>query len=799
MQRGAARHLVDAEPAVRARSGTDAPCRTRSRRRRRGDGSPRRGTPPVAAARSARRGPRASGRPAVDPPRAARSSPSRRAYSTRPRGTRRSRHRPSDRRVEPMSRRDRRLRAIDRAPRAASPGRSQRSGAAASAGSFGAAASSSSTIASPIARKPIGALPRRSRAYGIVRRRGRFDRVVLRCGGSTPAEALVRGTHSFHEVSSVAPRRVARALALGSVARRSPDGSGSRRGRDTLPPDAGGEIESMGQPPLFLPYGGLSVGAYRPADDDDSAASGTLHLGLFKSITSPIAAVGIAGEGYLGARGSEVDGGVRALGVLRPFGLGIGLDYDIAGNDPDLILSFQRSFERGGLFGRGGMFRLNYLPTRDHTVSIGYQIPLGDSWMGRTRPKTDHVKLLEPAESLASPRPAAEAALADALARVRHAVEWQTRCVAPFLDQTRRLEAGGSRPPAREDSLLPGAHGRDGCRLPGRAQLSGGDPRLSRGARPRLLHRRERRRRGPGARGEQRGGAPDLRAGARDPARRGDPPLRPRARAHQEARHHARLRGPGARSLAPLVEPERRGPACDSRRCPLGVPAAAGPGGGEPAREQRGLGDLGARLAPDPARQTPGGARDPGAARRARRARRRAGVQPGQRAPLHRQREVPVGAASPHPGGRGLPRALDPRLPRQEQRRGQRPAGLRPDLPRLPEGTDRARPCLRHHRQAARLHDLPRPELLRAERRPDLDELPRGSPPPSGRSAERTRRRGARAHDPRGAGGAARGGRELPAPAGTAGAATATTGWPTASRCTSTSPIPWTGRSGASR
>ena len=174
--------------------------------------------------------------------------------------------------------------------------------------------------------------------------------------------------------------------------------SAAARGADdtALPPDEGGEIESMGQPPRFFPYGGLSVGAYRPSDSDDAAAWETLHVGLFKPITSPIAAIGIAGEGYVGARGSHVDGGVRALGVLRPLGFGIGIDYDIAGNDPDLILSFQRSFERGGLFGLGGMFRLNYLPTRDNTFSIGYQIPLGDSWMGRTRPKTDHVKLPEP-------------------------------------------------------------------------------------------------------------------------------------------------------------------------------------------------------------------------------------------------------------------------------------------------------------------------------------------------------------------------------------------------------------------
>ena len=244
----------------------------------------------------------------------------------------------------------------------------------------------------------------------------------------------MRTTRSSRE-RPITSRPVGRALAVGSmlvVLLSAP-----ARGADdtSLPPDEGGEIESMGQPPRFFPYGGLSVGAYRPSDSDDAAAWGTLHVGLFKPITSPIAAIGIAGEGYVGARGSHVDGGVRALGVLRPLGFGIGIDYDIAGNDPDLILSFQRSFRRGGLFGLGGMFRLNYLPTRDNTFSIGYQIPLGDSWMGRTRPKTDHVKLPEPAASSGTPQPVGESTLAEALAHVRHAAEWQTRCVAPFLDQ----------------------------------------------------------------------------------------------------------------------------------------------------------------------------------------------------------------------------------------------------------------------------------------------------------------------------------------------------------------------------
>jgi hypothetical protein len=77
----------------------------------------------------------------------------------------------------------------------------------------------------------------------------------------------------------------------------------------------------------------------------------------------------------------------------------------------------------------------NYLPTRDHTFSVGYQIPLGEGWVGRTRPKTDHVKLLEPAQRSMAGAGAVDPALSDALAHVRHAAEWQARCVAPFLDQ----------------------------------------------------------------------------------------------------------------------------------------------------------------------------------------------------------------------------------------------------------------------------------------------------------------------------------------------------------------------------
>ena len=233
----------------------------------------------------------------------------------------------------------------------------------------------------------------------------------------------------------------------------------------------------------------------------------------------------------------------------------------------------------------------------------------------------------------------------------------------------------------------------------------------------------------------------------------------------------------------------------------LGVPAAAGPGGGDPAHRDRGLGDLAARLAPDPARQTSGRARRP------RRSSTRSSSAPSSRSSpaatstTTSSTRSSSGSCLRHiAGGRGLPRALDPRLPRHEQRRRARSAGLRPGLPRLPEGPDGARSRIRRHRQAPRLHDLPRPELLRAQRRADLDELPGGSPRtvevdlPSGPDAEeqeaKIREAQAELRD------AVAGSKLLQERRRKLRRRLART---TASRCTSTSPIPWTGRSGASR
>jgi phosphatidylserine/phosphatidylglycerophosphate/cardiolipin synthase-like enzyme len=203
-------------------------------------------------------------------------------------------------------------------------------------------------------------------------------------------------------------------------------------------PDEGGFVESMGQPPWLMPYAGLGVGAYRPAGDDTDV-TGRLTLGLFKNLLSPVVAIGLGGEGYVGARGASIDGGVRGLVSLRPLRFGIGIDYNIPDNSPDLLLSFVHPLRRGGPFGLGGRLRVDYLPTRDHGVQVGFVVPLGQKWMGRTRPPTDHVSIFVPKRGPERSR-AVDPALVEAIAHMRDAADWINRFATPFFDP-----AGGSR------------------------------------------------------------------------------------------------------------------------------------------------------------------------------------------------------------------------------------------------------------------------------------------------------------------------------------------------------------------
>jgi hypothetical protein len=207
---------------------------------------------------------------------------------------------------------------------------------------------------------------------------------------------------------------------------------------EPLAPDEGGRVESMGQPPRIFPYAGLAAGAYRPSGDRIDP-TGSLTLGAFYNVLSPVASLGLAAEGYVGARGTSVDGGFRGLLSLRPLRFGVGVDYNIRDNDPDLLLSFLHPLRRGGPFGLGGRLRIDYLPTRGHTFQVGFAIPLFQPWMGRTRPPRDHVRLSLPKQG-PERYDAVDAQLAQALANVRDSADWINRFTTPFFDP-----AGGSR------------------------------------------------------------------------------------------------------------------------------------------------------------------------------------------------------------------------------------------------------------------------------------------------------------------------------------------------------------------
>ncbi len=64
----------------------------------------------------------------------------------------------------------------------------------------------------------------------------------------------------------------------------------------------------------------------------------------------------------------------------------------------DFLLSLKFPLRRGGLFGRGGSMRIDWLPGRDNALSVGLDVPLGQHWMGRTRPKESNVDLPKPAK-----------------------------------------------------------------------------------------------------------------------------------------------------------------------------------------------------------------------------------------------------------------------------------------------------------------------------------------------------------------------------------------------------------------
>ncbi len=206
--------------------------------------------------------------------------------------------------------------------------------------------------------------------------------------------------------------------------------------QDVLPPNRGGRTVSMGIPPTWRWAAGFSAGVH---GGDDSKVTAYANLGVYRDLMNPMmAALGVLGEAYAGTRGTfsasgGVDGGAR-LGLFSPATrLAAGADYNFRDRGVDLYLSMIHPFQRGGILVRGGQLRIDYLPTRGHSLNIGVRLPFGQPFLGRSRPRQDHIELSDP-----EPPPiylVPDSTLVEALANADTAAHWLNRLTVPYSEQ----------------------------------------------------------------------------------------------------------------------------------------------------------------------------------------------------------------------------------------------------------------------------------------------------------------------------------------------------------------------------
>ena len=178
------------------------------------------------------------------------------------------------------------------------------------------------------------------------------------------------------------------------------------------------KVKSMGQPFKIKPY---LAGEFAWNRDVDTTGAYAV-AGLYRDVLLPpvTGGLGIALEGYGGATGGQSDGGARAFINSKVLFLGLGWDWNFRENVNDFIIAFTPYFRRGGLFGRGGNLRIEWLPTRGNSWRFGFQLPL-EPHMGRTRQVQQEAKLPRLAPVTSSSLPSASF---DALEEMRHAGLW---------------------------------------------------------------------------------------------------------------------------------------------------------------------------------------------------------------------------------------------------------------------------------------------------------------------------------------------------------------------------------------
>lgn len=195
-------------------------------------------------------------------------------------------------------------------------------------------------------------------------------------------------------------------------------------GQDTLPPQLGGYIRSLGLPPVHHPYASVSFGWDRA--EAYSRLGILARVGLTDPIGTPVGGVlSYSGEAYAGVRDGEAAAGIRGLLVSRLASAGLGLDADLAGGRLDPFVTILSNLRRGGVAGRGTHLRLDWYPTRGSSLDLGIFVPLDPRHLGRTRPRQAHVTLQTARPRSIEYSPTAD--LAASLDRIEEAGPWINR------------------------------------------------------------------------------------------------------------------------------------------------------------------------------------------------------------------------------------------------------------------------------------------------------------------------------------------------------------------------------------
>jgi hypothetical protein len=198
-------------------------------------------------------------------------------------------------------------------------------------------------------------------------------------------------------------------------------------------PWEGGFTRSLGRPPIWRPQFSALAGVH--GEGSERVATGYGVFGVSKAVGNPVVGLlSVVGEGWLGYRNVDVQGGGRAFLFSPYFRVGAGVDYDARSRTLDPLVTWSTPWRRGGILGAGTTIRLDYMPSRGQSVAMGITVPLWNRNAGRTRPFTDRVSLRAPRPGRVvpdSPTPA----LREVLDSLRFAARRINLLTTPFIDQ----------------------------------------------------------------------------------------------------------------------------------------------------------------------------------------------------------------------------------------------------------------------------------------------------------------------------------------------------------------------------